>query len=202
MSRSGSGSSIGPDLADVEDAVVKTMIERPLPPPGPLVMGRRFSTLGHVKEEEHGDDAYDHHAMAAHHQHHHSYHIDARNNASSPLGHNKNYSGYDSYGRDLSSAEYRSKRFSIDFSTTSEPASEYEDEEDMLMDEDEASTSAEHRNQHYHDDNQSHHYQDRRVSPPTSSGPSASYMAMRRGSVRELMAIDNLCLSSAEVERC
>ncbi|KAF9348254.1 hypothetical protein BGX26_000314, partial [Mortierella sp. AD094] len=180
MSRSGSNSS-RPDLADVEDAVVKTMIERPPPPPGPLVMGRRFSTLGHVKEEEHGDDAEDTQS------HHHSYHIDARNNSSSPTGHGKGYGGHDhSSSRDLSSSGYRSKRFSMDFSTTSEPASDHDDEGDMLMDEDDI------------------HNQDRRVSPPSSSfsRPSASYMTMRRGSVRELMAIDNLCLSSEEVERC
>ncbi|KAG0016205.1 hypothetical protein BGZ80_009366 [Entomortierella chlamydospora] len=179
MSRSGSSSS-RPDLADVEDAVVKTMIERPPPPPGPLVMGRRFSTLGHVKEEEHGDDAEDTQS------HHHSYHIDARNNSSSPIGHGKSYSGHDlSSSRDLLSSGYRSKRFSMDFSTTSEPASEHDDDEDMPMDEENI------------------HNQDRRVSPPSSiSRPSASYMAMRRGSVRELMAIDNLCLSSEEVERC
>ncbi|KAG0004322.1 hypothetical protein BGZ80_001775 [Entomortierella chlamydospora] len=34
-----------------------------------------------------------------------------------------------------------------------------------------------------------------------SPKPNAAYFAMRRGSVRELMAIDNLCLSSEEVER-
>ncbi|KAF9397295.1 hypothetical protein BGX21_009021 [Mortierella sp. AD011] len=171
MSRSGSSSS-GPDLADVEDAVVKTMIERPLPTPGPLVMGRRFSALGHVKEEEHGDDAEDTQS------HHHSYHIDARNNSSSPIGHSKGYSGHDlSSGQDPLSSGYRSKRFSMDFSTTSEPASEHDDDEDMLMTEENT------------------HNQDRRVSPPSSiSRPSASYMALRRGSVRELMAIDNLCL--------
>ncbi|KAG0003917.1 hypothetical protein BGZ65_001209 [Modicella reniformis] len=191
MSRSGSGGS-APDLADVEDAVVKTMIERPLPPLGSLGMGRRFSALGplgHVKEEEHGEDGDDGRAR------HHSYHIDARKNGRLPLGHSRSYSGHDYSslsGRDLSSTDYRPKRFSVDFSTThSAPASEHDDDENMLMDE---------------DNNSNNRYQthDRRVPPPSSntSGPSSSYLAMRRGSVRELMAIDNLCLSSEEVENC
>lgn len=185
MSRSGSGGSC-PDLADVEDAVVKTMIERPL---APLVLGRRFSTLGHVMEEEHGEDGDDGHAR------HHSYHIEARKKARSPLGHTRSYSGHDfsSLSRELlASADYRPKRFSVDYtaSTQSEPASEHDDEESMRMDEDSKG-----RNIPSHD---------KGVSPPSSntSGPSAAYMAMRRGSVRELMAIDNLCLSSEEVERC
>ncbi|KAF9436916.1 hypothetical protein BGZ76_002580 [Entomortierella beljakovae] len=175
MSRSGSNSS-GHEFVDIEDAVIKTMIERP-PIPGPLVMGRRFSTLGHVKEEEHGDDAEDTQA------HHHSYHIDARNTASSPIGHSKSHSAHEYSRGDLSSTSYRSKRFSMDFSTTSDPPSD-DDEDDMAVDED-------------------HTYRGR-TSPPSSTfpRPSASYMGMRRGSVRELMAIDNLCLSSEEVERC
>ncbi|KAI1316460.1 Transcription factor myb3r-5 [Mortierella claussenii] len=35
----------------------------------------------------------------------------------------------------------------------------------------------------------------------TSPRPNAGYLAIRRGSVRELMAIDNLCLSSEEMKR-
>ncbi|KAG0220030.1 Transcription factor myb3r-5, partial [Mortierella sp. GBA43] len=184
MSRSGSGGS-GHDLGDVEDAVVKTMIERP----PPSVLGRRFSTLGHVKEEEHGEDGEDGQAR------HHSYHIEARKKARSPLGHSRSYSGHDysSFSRELmTTTDYRPKRFSVDFTATrSEPTSEHDDDENMRMDEDVRS----HRN------NPS---LDKGVSPPSSNtpGPSAAYLEMRRGSVRELMAIDNLCLSSEEVERC
>ncbi|KAG0306679.1 DNA binding transcription coactivator transcription factor, partial [Dissophora globulifera] len=187
MSRSGSNSSAGPDLEDVEDAVIKTMIERPPPPPGPLVMGRRFSTLGHVKEEEHGEDAEDSPATAHRQQQpHHSYHIEARSEASSRLGHSKSYSG----DYDAPTINYRSKRYSVDFSTTPEPASEHDDDGDMPMGEDLV------RHHYYHSND------GRPQEKATASGPSASYLAMRRGSVRELMAIDNLCLSSEEVERC
>ncbi|KAG0356766.1 hypothetical protein BGZ54_000611 [Gamsiella multidivaricata] len=45
-------------------------------------------------------------------------------------------------------------------------------------------------------------YADYGVRRESSPGPSAPYLAMRRGSVRELMAINNLCLSSEEMERC
>ncbi|KAF8981812.1 DNA binding transcription coactivator transcription factor [Entomortierella lignicola] len=187
MSRSGSNSS--GHLTDAEDSTYnKATVERLPPPPGPLVMGRRFSTLGHVKEEEHGDDGEDTPSHHQHHHQHHSYHIDTRNASSSPVGQSKNYNGYDhsssSNSRDLSSSGYRSKRFSVDFSTASEPVSDHDDEENMVVDEGSG--------------------QDRKVSPPSSilSRPSASYMAMRRGSVRELMAIDNLCLSSEEAEHC
>ncbi|KAF9933168.1 DNA binding transcription coactivator transcription factor [Linnemannia zychae] len=48
-----------------------------------------------------------------------------------------------------------------------------------------------------HDDMEMDHCIQRQISPK----PSASYLNIRRGSVRELMAIDNLCLSSEEIER-
>ncbi|KAK3819516.1 MAG: hypothetical protein J3Q66DRAFT_159010 [Benniella sp.] len=188
MARTGSGGS-GPELADAEDPVVKTMIDR-LPP---SMLGRRFSTLGHVKEEEHGEEGDEGQAR------HHSYHIEARKNARSPLGHARSYSGHDytSLSRELAADYHRPKRFSVDFtaSRSAGPASEHGgDEEAMHMDED---------NGRNHPSNMPPHH-DKGVSPPSSnnSGPSAAYMAMRRGSVRELMAIDNLCLSSEEVERC
>lgn len=233
MSRSGSGSSIdGPDVEDVEDAVIKTMIERPLvhtpapthgpPAPGPLA--RRFSTLGHVKEEEHGEDGEEHQQ-----QHQHSYHIDPRvNNTTGPtqgsMGHSKSYSGHGGLGssvsRDMSSSMmgYRSKRFSMDFSTTSDPASDGdEDDGDMVVDGAEGASYYQHQQQqqpqHPHYNQQQYQQQQQYRYPakqqeasssssPTSPGPSAAYMSMRRGSVRELMAIDHLCLSSEEVERC
>ncbi|KAF9544337.1 Transcription factor myb3r-5 [Mortierella hygrophila] len=233
MSRSGSGSSIdGPDVEDVEDAVIKTMIERPLvhtptpaqgpPAPGPLA--RRFSTLGHVKEEEHGEEGEEHHQ-----QHQHSYHIDPRvNNTTGPthgtLGHSKSYSGHGSISgsgtRDMSSSMmgYRSKRFSMDFSTTSEPASDGdEDDDNMVVDgaegaryyqqQQQQQSQHPHYNQQQSQQQQQYRYPAKQQeasssSSPTSPGPSAEYLSIRRGSVRELMAIDHLCLSSEEVERC
>ncbi|KAF9121423.1 hypothetical protein BG015_005851 [Linnemannia schmuckeri] len=231
MSRSGSGSSIdGPDVEDVEDAVIKTMIERPLvhtpaptqgpPAPGPL--GRRFSTLGHVKEEEHGEEGEEQHQ---HQQHQHSYHIDNRNNETNgppqgTLDHSKSYSGHGSLNgsgsRDMSSSMigYRSKRFSMDFSTTSDPASDGdENDDDMVIDGTEGARYYQQQPQHIRYSKQQYQQQQQYRCPtkqqdasssssPTSPGPSAAYLSMRRGSVRELMAIDHLCLSSEEVERC
>ncbi|KAG0354727.1 hypothetical protein BGZ54_001511, partial [Gamsiella multidivaricata] len=198
-----------------------TMIERSPTSPGPVVMGRRFSTLGHVQEEEqeheheHGEgaekDGRGHHHHQ-HHQHHHSYHIDARKSATLVLGHSKSYSAHDYLqqhstgggGRDLGSAGYRAKkRYSVDFSVLSDPTSAEQDdndddddgdeneeeEEGMWMDEDRGAQSSE-----------GYAHNRRMLGPAT--GPSASYLTMRRGSVRELMAIDHLCLSSEEVERC
>ncbi|KAF9898793.1 DNA binding transcription coactivator transcription factor [Lobosporangium transversale] len=197
MSRSGSNSS-GYDVGDVEDAVIKTMIERPLPPPLPnaLSLGRRFSTLGHVKEEEHGEGGDEEGGS------HHSYHIEARCHSSSPLGHSKSYStGYDygnntnRTGHDLSAAEYRYKRSSMDFSATPDPASDHEDNMQIER------NAIGHR--HTYGRSQSYSYgQGKRSTPNPDSEPDSSYFAMRRGSVRELMAIDNLCLSSEEVEHC
>lgn len=227
MSRSGSGSSVdGPDVEDVEDAVIKTMIERPLvhtptptqgpPAPGPLA--RRFSTLGHVKEEEHGEEGEEH-------QHQHSYHIDPRiNNTTGPtqgtLGNSKSYSGHGG-SRDMSSSMmgYRSKRFSMDFSTTSDLASDGdEDDDDMVVDgaegahyyqqqQQQQQPQHSHYNQQQYQQQQQYRYPAKQQeasssSSPTSPGPSAAYLSMRRGSVRELMAINHLCLSSEEVERC
>ncbi|KAF9360764.1 hypothetical protein BGX26_007890 [Mortierella sp. AD094] len=71
-------------------------------------------------------------------------------------------------------AYFRSERSSIDYSASENGGSDRE-QDNANMNED-----------------------PRRESSPK---PNAAYFAMRRGSVRELMAIDNLCLSSEEVER-
>ncbi|KAF9576807.1 DNA binding transcription coactivator transcription factor [Mortierella alpina] len=202
MSRSDSGPcsdtsrSYGPDVADVEDAVIKTMIERPLPPaPSPSVLVRRFSTLGHVKEEEQGDDNDESmHPRPSRHQQFHSYHTEIRNNASSPLGHSRSYSANSFGSREFPSMGYRfGKRLSGDFSTTSEPTSDREDmDEDMVVDGEMG------RRASYPDERSL-----QKESPrSTGSEPAAPYLAMRRASVRDLMAIDHLCLSSEEIERC
>ncbi|KAF9283457.1 hypothetical protein BGZ68_005343 [Mortierella alpina] len=202
MTRSGSGPCSdtsrhhGQEVADVEDAVIKTMIERPLPPvPSPSVLVRRFSTLGHVQEEEQGyDNDETIHPRQSRHQPHHAYHTEARNNASSPLGHSKSYSTNSFGGRDYPSMGYRfGKRMSGDFSTTSEPTSDREDmDEDMVVDGEVGRRAS---------------YPDERSlqkESPWSNGPEsgAPFLAMRRASVRDLMAIDHLCLSSEEAERC
>ncbi|KAF9981063.1 hypothetical protein BGZ75_007678 [Mortierella antarctica] len=202
MSRSNSGSCpdtsrpCGPDVADVEDAVIKTMIERPLPPvPSPSVLVRRFSTLGHVKEEEQGDDHDENiHLRPSRHQQYHSYHTEARNNASSPLGHSKSYSTNSFGSREFPSMGYRfGKRMSGDFSTTSEPTSDREDmDEDMVVDGEVG------RRASYPDERSLQ----KESSRSAGSEPGAPYLGLRRASVRDLMAIDHLCLSSEEAERC
>ncbi|KAF9927269.1 Transcription factor myb3r-5 [Linnemannia zychae] len=224
MSRSGSGSSMERhNVEDNEDGAHRTIMERSHvhtpaptqgpPPPGPL--GRRFSTLGHVKEEEQGEEGEDHQHQQQ--QHPHSYHIDARKNTASPvqgaLGHSKSYSGHSlGGGRDFSSSMtgYRSKRLSVDFSVLSDPTSDGdEDDDEMKVDEEQGGRYYPHQHQHFYFNQQSYQQQQRypakhhtSSSSPTSPRPNEAYLSMRRGSVRELMAIDHLCLSSEEVERC
>ncbi|KAG0267097.1 Transcription factor myb3r-5 [Mortierella polycephala] len=183
-SRSGSSGSI-----TMEEAVIMTKIERPLPPPSTGPIGRRFSTLGHVKEEEHGEDG-------ENNQHqYHSNLIDPRNNAASPLGHNRSYSDWSHGGsRDLGSASYRSKRLSVDFSPSSEMTME---DDDDCVDEDRLVTRHD-RNLDDRHNRKGPHF----ASPPcSSSGHNSPYLAKRRPSVRDLMAINHLCLNSEEVER-
>ncbi|KAG0026262.1 Transcription factor myb3r-5, partial [Podila clonocystis] len=185
----------GPGVSDVEDAVIKTMIERP---PG-MNMGRRFSTLGHVKEEEHGDLSEDQQPPRGptsptrpgsrtpprhRHQHHHSYHIDSRGTTSPPrpmLSSSNNSLSNSTTSSFRSSSS--TKRLSVEFSTSiSEPNNSDRDEEDMLLDDQQGKcrpTSA------------SPTFDSRRGDV---TEPSASYLLNRRGSVRELMAIDHLCL--------
>ncbi|KAF9163845.1 hypothetical protein DFQ26_002070 [Actinomortierella ambigua] len=87
---------------------------------------------------------------------------------------------------------YRSKRSSPKVgSPTSEPNSDQEQGEDMAIDSD----------HHYqHQQHQLSKHGRPQFSPPQQK-PSDSYLSMRRGSVRELMAINHLCLSSDEVDR-
>jgi hypothetical protein len=74
------------------------------------------------------------------------------------------------------SSFYRTEHGSMDYSASENGGSDREQERESSKDRD-------HR---------------MHVSPE----PSAALLAMRRGSVRELMAIDNLCLSSEELDRC
>ncbi|KAF9413943.1 Transcription factor myb3r-5 [Podila epigama] len=185
----------GPGVSDVEDAVIKTMIERPHAsgmtngPPLGMSMSRRFSTLGHVKEEEHGDELDDHlprqerqsfarpgsrSPTRSWHQKHHSYHVDSRGATTSPPRSEQ--------GTLSSSTSFQTskaiKRRSVEFSTLISKADSDREDDDMQEEGDfrqasSSSTSDAHRQE---------------------PEPSASYLLMRRGSVRELMAIDHLCL--------
>ncbi|KAF9372777.1 DNA binding transcription coactivator transcription factor, partial [Podila verticillata] len=201
----------GPGVSDVEDAVIKTMIERPSSSsgmPSGMNMGRRFSTLGHVKEEEHGDLAEDQQQQQQpprgltspirpgsrtpprhRHQHHHSYHIDSRDATSPPRiierplsSSNNSLSASTSSFRSSSSS---TKRLSVEFSTSiSEPNNSDRDEEDMLLDDQNGKCRPTSASPTF----------DGRRDAPLATEPSAAYLLARRGSVRELMAIDNLCL--------
>ncbi|KAF9550184.1 hypothetical protein BGW38_009558 [Lunasporangiospora selenospora] len=156
----------GSDPYDVEDVVLRTSIQQmPHHMPPPRVVTRRFSTsLCHLKEEEHGEEAMGPWWFA------------------SILGF-WFWAGAEPLRAMAARATmHESCRSSVDESRqSSEAASDREQDQD----EDEMETDQE-QNQ---------------ASEP-SRAPSASYLAMRRGSVRELMAIDHLCLSSEEVERC
>lgn len=199
----------GPGVSEVEDAVIKTMIERPSSSsgmPSGMNMGRRFSTLGHVKEEEHGDLGEDQQQQPPRgptsptrpgsrtpprhrHQHHHSYHIDSRGATSPPRILERPLSS-SSNSLSTSTSSFRSsssstKRLSVEFSTSiSEPNNSDRDEEDMLLDD---------QNDKCRPTSASPTFDSRRDAP-LATEPSAAYMLARRGSVRELMAIDHLCL--------
>ncbi|KAG0229561.1 hypothetical protein BGW41_002987, partial [Actinomortierella wolfii] len=84
---------------------------------------------------------------------------------------------------------YRSKRSSPKVgSPSSEPNSDQEQGDEMAVD----------------NDHHFQHQQSKNGRPPFSppqQKPNESYLSMRRGSVRELMAINHLCLSSEEVDR-
>ncbi|GJJ69605.1 transcription factor MYB, plant [Entomortierella parvispora] len=141
------------------------------------MMTRRFSTpLSHLKEEEHPEE----NGYAHNNNYQHSYHVDQR---AAPNNQGRPGQG----GRSLTTSPtsrgtfFRSERSSVDYSN-SEAGSDRDLTEDMEL---------EPTPQHMA-------YQARPLSPPNPD----SYLAMRRGSVRELMAINHLCLSSEEVERC
>ncbi|KAK3830775.1 MAG: hypothetical protein JOS17DRAFT_147902 [Linnemannia elongata] len=139
----------------------------------PTNLTRRFSTsLSHLKEEDHSEE---HQGFSQHNsqQAHHSYHIDQRPGLDS-IQAGRRHSLSPTSG--MSPPTYfRSGRSSVDYSH-SEHGSD-RDQDDMEMD---------------------HDVQRQKQASPK---PNAAYLAIRRGSVRELMAIDNLCLSSEEMER-
>lgn len=139
----------------------------------PNNLTRRFSTsLSHLKEEDHSEE---HQGYSQHNSQrtHHSYLIDQRL-GSDGIQAVRRHSLSPTSG--MSQPTYiRSERSSVDYSN-SEHGSD-RDQDDMEMD---------------------HDVQKQKQASPK---PSAIYLAIRRGSVRELMAIDNLCLSSEEMER-
>ncbi|KAG0302038.1 hypothetical protein BGZ98_007847 [Dissophora globulifera] len=139
--------------------------------PKPRNLDRRFSVSLSNLREEDHAGSGPEHSRAQH-----SYHIDQR---SAP---NSSYHARPSfYGRSASSptgepshVHFRSERSSVDYSASDNGGSDHEQEE-MSME---------------HDCNNG-----------SFSKPNATYLAIRRGSVRELMAIDHLCLSSEEMDR-
>ncbi|KAG0056458.1 hypothetical protein BGZ83_004965 [Gryganskiella cystojenkinii] len=179
--------------SSIEDIVQKTSITKaPLPN-----LARRFSTpLSHLKEEDHLEES-GYARSGGNAQMQHSYHIDQR---AAPK--NQSRPGLSSRSTTLSSTStspssrgnfFRSERSSAEYYSTSDAGSdrghndvedmEMVDSEDLLRKQPIAAMSSS-------------------SSSSTSPQPDPAYLAMRRGSVRELMAINHLCLSSEEVERC
>ncbi|KAF9180624.1 DNA binding transcription coactivator transcription factor, partial [Haplosporangium sp. Z 767] len=156
----------------MEDAVMKTMIARP------MNMTRRFSTaLCNLKEEEHGEE------NGPPRSYHHSYHVDQQSSPNINMHNRPGLNGHPSESVSPTVAPqascFRPERSSTDYSGSENGGSDQEQEqehENMSMDED--------------------------LNNKTSPRPGAAYLSMRRASVRELMAIDHLCLSTEEIERC
>ncbi|KAF9908437.1 Transcription factor myb3r-5 [Linnemannia zychae] len=140
----------------------------------PNALTRRFSTsLSHLKEEDHSEDhQYGYAQNDSQQRLHHSYHTDQQPGNGIQAG--RRHSCSPSTGISPP-AYFRSEHSSGDDYSGSEQGGSDRDQDDMEMDHD--------------------------VKKPPSPSPSASYLAIRRGSVRELMAIDNLCLSSEEMGR-
>ncbi|KAF9438885.1 hypothetical protein BGZ76_003571 [Entomortierella beljakovae] len=135
-------------------------------------LARRFSSsLCNLKEEEHTEEQ-------GYPRSQHSYHIDQSSVNHFNQGFHQRSSPPPHHPHTVRSSSahgfYYSERSSGDYSGSGDEGSDRE-----------------HENMSVGDDNRREH----------SPKPDASYFAMRRGSVRELMAIDNLCLSSDEVRR-
>lgn len=158
---------------NIEDAVMKTTIAKP------LTLTRRFSTaLCNLKEEDHVDE------NGTRQYGYHSYHIDHHSAPNNNIHNSRpGLNGRASTSPVSPSSPsapnlFRSER-SFKISDSENGGSDRDNEEqDMCMDED-----------------------GRPEQRAPLSQPSASYFSTRRASVRELMAIDHLCLSSEEAGR-
>ncbi|KAF9955476.1 Transcription factor myb3r-5 [Modicella reniformis] len=171
------------DQHDIESAVAMTMIAKPTAATATTNVTRWFSTsLSNLKEEEHLDE------NRSPTRTQHSYHIDQQSELSSNFHNRPGFNG-------RSSSSPSSPRISLTTTTaTNRPV--YRSERTSSMDYSASENGG------------SDHEQDvvvmvagghtREPSPKLD----AAYLSMRRGSVRELMAINNLCLSSEEMEHC
>lgn len=175
------GSRASSEYVDIEEEVARTAIKPPT--------ARRFSTLDNLREEDqaeehryfghaHHHSGQQHHQLQSHYrQQYHHYHGDHEANANIAQSNQDRLNESPSNRGDRHS--FGSGRSSVEFSN-SDHGSDHET--DVRMDED--------------------HKVDHKVRKETSyDSPKEPYLAMRRSSVRELMAIDHLCLSSEEVER-
>ncbi|KAF9299838.1 hypothetical protein BGZ74_008597 [Mortierella antarctica] len=161
---------------DIEEEVAHTAIKSP--------MTRRFSTLDNLREEDHAEE-HEHEYFGHSHHHNEQQHHQPQSHCRQQYHHyhgdhesnaNTVQSNQDRTGSPLNHGDYYSfgsGRSSVEYSN-SDHGSDYD--KDVRMDE------------------------DHKVRKETSY-PKEPYLAMRRSSVRELMAIDHLCLSSEEVER-
>ncbi|KAG0213944.1 hypothetical protein BGX28_003122 [Mortierella sp. GBA30] len=152
----------------IEDAVLNTTIAKP------MTLTRRFSTaLCNLKEEDYMEE------NGSHQHGEHSYHIDHYSAPNIDIHRRPGFNGRVSVSptskspRDLCSSE----RSSVDYSGSENGGSDHETEvQAMCMDEDNRDEQAQ----------------------PSSKPGASTYHPMRRASVRELMAIDHLCLTSEE----
>ncbi|KAG0039374.1 hypothetical protein BGZ82_008474 [Podila clonocystis] len=166
----------GSEQVGIEEEVARTAIKSP--------MTRRFSTLDNLREEDHAEEHEHEYFDFSHHrngqQHHqpqsHGRQQYRRYHGDHEPNANTVQSNQDRTGSPLNREDhcsFGSGRSPVGYSN-SDHGSDYE--KDVTMDE------------------------DHKVRKETSY-PKEPYLAMRRSSVRELMAIDHLCLSSEEVER-
>lgn len=170
-----SGSRASPEHADIEEEVARTAIKPPT--------ARRFSTLDNLREEdqveehEYFDHTHRHNGQQQYRQQYRLYHGDHEANANIAQSNRDRLTESPSNRGDRYS--FGSGRSSVEFSN-SDHGSDLET--DVRMGE--------------------HRKVDHTVRKETSYVSSKEpYLAIRRSSIRELMAIDHLCLSSEEVER-
>lgn len=164
------------EQVDIEEEVTRTAIKSP--------MTRRFSTLDNLREEDHAEE-HEHEYFGHSHyrigqQHHqpqsHYRQLYLHYHGDHEPNANTVQSNQDRTGSPLNLGDhysYASARSSAEYSNSDHGS---DCEKDVRMDEDHKVRKE-------------------------SSYPKEPYLAMRRSSVRELMAIDHLCLSSEEVER-
>ncbi|KAG0010477.1 hypothetical protein BGZ81_002741 [Podila clonocystis] len=162
----------GSEQVDIEEEVARTAIKSPIT--------RRFSTLDNLREEDHAEEHEHGYFGFSHHSNGQQHH--------QPQSH-----GHQQYRRYHGDHEPNANTVQSNQDRTGSP----------LNREDHCTfgsgrSSVVYSNSDHGSDYEKDVTMDERKE---TSYPKEPYLAMRRSSVRELMAIDHLCLSSEEVER-